>query len=136
MREAEAETQAALAGLRTQADRAGAPYHHAADYAELLATTRFAGQRNDAAALQYARKAVAMTREADPGVWHVLALAYARNGDAPHAVEAGQRALALLPARVTGRRAPEFRTMLESEIAGLSNSPAAGNDRQADRKIK
>jgi non-specific serine/threonine protein kinase/serine/threonine-protein kinase len=134
MREAEAATRRALAGMKALADQPGAPYHHSADYAELLSTMPFADQRNDAAALQYARKAVAMTRETDPGAWHVLALAYVRNGDAPHAMEADQKALSLLPARVPGSRPPEFRVMLEREVASLS--ARARQDREPGRQTK
>jgi hypothetical protein len=136
MRESEAATRYALTAMKVLADQPGAPYHHSADYAELLSTTPFAKQRTDAAALQYALKAVAMTRETDPEAWHVLALAYIRNGDAAHAVEADQKALSLLPARVPGSRAPEFRVMLEREVASLSPRVATRQDRELGRQAK
>jgi len=129
LRESEAATREALAGMKALADQPGAPYHHAADYAELLATTPFAGLRNDAAALQYARKAVTMTRESDPGVWHVLALAYERNEDPVHAADADRKALSLLPPRVAGQRPGQFRTVLENEIARLATRTAVAGNR-------
>jgi non-specific serine/threonine protein kinase/serine/threonine-protein kinase len=91
-REAEAETRRALAMMKPLAEDSAAPYQHAADYAELLATTPFESLRDDAAALRFARKALAMTHELDAGVWHVLALAYARNGEPARAAEAEQHA--------------------------------------------
>ena len=91
-------------------------FQHAEDYAQLLATTPFPELRDDAAALRYARKAVAMTNEADPDVLHALALAYERNGDSPHAIETDKKALALLPAGAQS----VFRTTLEADVARLS----------------
>jgi non-specific serine/threonine protein kinase/serine/threonine-protein kinase len=92
--EARAQTRRALDMIRPFADSSDAPFHYAADYAELLATTPFADLRDDAAALRYARKAVEMTRELDPGAWHVLALAWERNGDHANALQADRRASA------------------------------------------
>jgi tetratricopeptide (TPR) repeat protein len=115
MDEARAETKRALGIMKPLAD-GSALFQHAEDYAQLLATTPFDELRNDAAALQYARKAVAMTREADPDVLHVLALAYERNGDKRLAMEADQKALAMLPAG-----APSvFRAALEADVSRLS----------------
>jgi tetratricopeptide (TPR) repeat protein len=113
--EARVETKRALAILKPQAEQS-ALFQHAEDYAQLLATTPFAELRDDAAALRYARKAVAMTHDADPDVLHALALAYERNGDKQHAIEADSRALSMLPAG-----APSvFRTMLQTDVSRLS----------------
>jgi eukaryotic-like serine/threonine-protein kinase len=113
--EARAETKRALEFIKPLADRS-AQFQHAEDYAQLLATTPFADCRDDAAALQYARKAVTMTHEADPDVLHALALAYERNGDKRHAIDADKKALAMLPSG-----APSvFRNTLESDVSRLS----------------
>jgi non-specific serine/threonine protein kinase/serine/threonine-protein kinase len=93
-REAREETRGALDMMKPFADDPAAPYQFAADYAELLATTPFADLRDDAAALRYARTALAKTHEMDPGVWHVMALAYERAGDHEHALEADRKAAA------------------------------------------
>jgi serine/threonine protein kinase len=113
--EARAETKRALDFMKPLADRS-AQFQHAEDYAQLLATTPFSEFRDDAAALQYAMKAVTMTHEADPDVLHVLALAYERNGDNRRAIEADDKALAMLPARA----ASVFRTTLEADVRRLS----------------
>jgi len=113
--EARAETKRALGIMKPLADQS-TQFQHAEDYAQLLATTPFAELRDDAAALQYARKAVSMTHEADPDVLHALALAYDRNGDKRRAIEADNKALAMLPAG-----APSvFRTTLEADVSRLS----------------
>jgi serine/threonine protein kinase len=113
--EARAETKRALEIMKPLAEQS-TQFQHAEDYAQLLATTPFDDLRNDAAALKYARKAVSMTQESDPDVLHALALAYERSGDARHAIEADNKALALLP---TG--APSvFRTTLEADVSRLS----------------
>jgi non-specific serine/threonine protein kinase/serine/threonine-protein kinase len=113
--EAKTETKRALQLMKPLADQS-ALFQHAEDYAQLLATTPFDEFRDDAAALRYARKAVAMTHEADPDVLHALALAYERNGDKMHALEADNKALALLPAAA----ASVFRTTLEADVKRLS----------------
>jgi tetratricopeptide (TPR) repeat protein len=113
--EARADTKRALEIMKPLADQS-TQFQHAEDYAQLLSTTPFAEFRNDAAALQYARKAVAMTHEADPDVLHALALAYERNGDKRLAMEADNKALAMLPAG-----APSvFRSTLEADVSRLS----------------
>ncbi len=113
--EARVETKRALGIMKPQADQS-AQFQHAEDYAQLLATTPFEELRDDAAALKYARKAVLMTHEADPDVLHALALAYERNGDRRHAIEADNKALAMLPAGA----ASVFRTTLEADVKRLS----------------
>ena len=114
--EARAQTVRALAMTEAFANEAGAPYQPAADYAELLATTAFRELRNPPAALRYARKAAAMTRETDPDVMHVLALAYEADGDRQRAFQAADKALALLPAG----RPSLFQRKLQSEVDRLS----------------
>ena len=112
--EARAETKRALQIMKPLADQGA--FQHAGDYAQLLATTPFVELRDDAAALQYARKAVTMTREADPDVLHTLAIAYERNGDKQHAIEVDKRALSMLPAGGPS----VFRTRLEADVSRLS----------------
>jgi serine/threonine protein kinase len=113
--EAKTETKRALEIMKPLADKS-TQFQHAEDYAQLLSATPFDEFRNDVAALQYARKAVTMTHESDPDVLHTLALAYERNGDKLHAVEADNKALAMLPAG-----APSvFRTTLEADVRRLS----------------
>jgi tetratricopeptide (TPR) repeat protein len=113
--EAKAETRRALGIMKPLAGQS-AQFQHAEDYAQLLATTPFDELRDDAAALQYARKAVSMTHESDPDVLHALALAYERNSDKRHAIEADNKALALLPEGA----ASVFRSTLEADVRRLS----------------
>jgi serine/threonine protein kinase len=113
--EARAETKRALDFMKPLADQS-AQFQHAEDYAQLLSTTPFEELRDDAAALKYARKAVTMTHEADPDVLHALSLAYERNGDRRHAIDADNKALAMLPAGA----ASVFRTTLEVDVKRLS----------------
>jgi serine/threonine protein kinase len=113
--EARKETKRALEIMKPLAEQS-AQFQHAEDYAQLLATTPFAELRDDTASLKYARKAVAMTHEADPDVLHALALAYERNGDTGRALETDNKALALLPPS-----APSvFRSTLEADVRRLS----------------
>jgi non-specific serine/threonine protein kinase/serine/threonine-protein kinase len=93
--EAHEETRRTLDVIKQYADEKDAPYQPSSDYAELLATTEFPDLRDDAAAVRYARKALAQTHEIEPDVWHVLALASERAGDHAQAVEADRRAAAL-----------------------------------------
>jgi tetratricopeptide (TPR) repeat protein len=93
--EAHDQTRRALDMMKPFADDPDAPYQHAADYAELLATTPFPDLRDDAAAVRYARNAVAKTHEIDLDTWHVLSLACERAGDHAQALEADRRAVAL-----------------------------------------
>jgi serine/threonine protein kinase len=116
------EVRRALAMMKALADQPDAPYQHATDYAELLATTQFPEFRDDVAALRYARQAALLTHETDPDVLHVLALAYKKNGDPPHAGDADRKALSLLPPVGPGRQPSELRKTLEGELAGLSDS--------------
>jgi non-specific serine/threonine protein kinase/serine/threonine-protein kinase len=90
--DARAQSRHALEIMKPLAQNPGAPYQHAADYAELLVTTPFAELRDDPAALRSARSALAASHELDPEVWHVLSLACARNGDPGHAAEADRKA--------------------------------------------
>ncbi len=113
--DARSETKRALQIMKPLADQS-TQFQHAEDYAQLLSTTPFTELRDDAAALRYARKAVTMTHESDPDVIHALALAYERNGDRGRAIEADNKALALLPAG-----APSvFRSSLEADVKRLS----------------
>ena len=113
--EARAETKRALQIMKPLADQSS-QFQHAEDYAQLLATTPFAELRDDAAALQFARKAVKLTHETDPDVLHALALAYERNGDKLRAIETDKRALSLLPVGVPS----VFRTSLEANVNRLA----------------
>jgi tetratricopeptide (TPR) repeat protein len=109
--QAKAETRRALETMKTLADQPDTPFHHAADYAELLVTTPFRDLRDNPAALRYAHKAANLTREFDPEVLHVLALAYQANGDYARAAEADRKALLLLP------KASDFRSTVEAGLA-------------------
>src|SRR5581483_9967569 len=114
--ETEAETRRAFALMKPLADQPGAPYQHAADYAELLATTPFPALRDPASALRYARQANATTLESDPEVLHVLALAYEGNGDKQRAIETADKALSLLPPD----RPSLFLRKLQGEVTRLA----------------
>ncbi len=108
-------TLRALQIMKLRAEDPGAPFQHAEDYAQLLATTPFEDLRDDPAALRYARKAVTMTHETDPDSLRVLALAYDRNGMQQKGVETAKKALSLLAPGPSG-----FRKTLEADVSRLS----------------
>jgi tetratricopeptide (TPR) repeat protein len=117
------ETKRALAMLKEQANRKDATYQPISDYAELLATTPFPELRDDAAALQYAQRAVALTHETDPDVLHVLAITYASSHNPERASEFDRKALAQLPPAKPGHPSYGLRKTLEQESAVGADSP-------------
>jgi tetratricopeptide (TPR) repeat protein len=113
------ETVRALRFLKPLAGQKDASVYQIQGYAELLVATPFADLQDNAAALSYARKAVAMTHETDPTALDVLARAYARNSDFERALEIEQRAIALLPPTNPSQGVPELRKTLESNAASF-----------------
>jgi non-specific serine/threonine protein kinase/serine/threonine-protein kinase len=117
--EARAETVLALRFLKPLAEQKDASVYQIQGYAELLATTPFTDLQDNAAALSYGQKAVAMTRESDPTALDVLARAYARSSDFANALAVEQKAIGLLPPANPTRGVPALRKMLEANVASF-----------------
>jgi serine/threonine protein kinase len=132
--EARAETVRALDFLKPLAEQKDASVFDIQGYAELLATTPFTGLQDNAAALSYAQKAVAMTHESDPTALDVLARAYARSSDFASALPVEQKALGLLPPADPSRGVSALRKMLESNAASFRSGMQAGADASQARR--
>jgi tetratricopeptide (TPR) repeat protein len=132
-REAREETVRALRFLKPLAEQSDASVYQIQGYAELLVTTPFADLQDNAAALSYARKAVAMTHETDPTALDALARAYARNSDFANALTVEQQAIALLPPANPSQGVPELRKTLEANLASFRSNRQAGAESQARR---
>jgi serine/threonine protein kinase len=132
--EAREETVRALRFLEPLAGQKDASVYQVQGYAELLVATPFADLQDNAAALSYARKAVAMTHETDPTALDVLARAYARNSDFERAVEVEQRAIGLLAPTNPSQGVPELRKTLEANAAGFRSGARAGADASQARR--
>jgi tetratricopeptide (TPR) repeat protein len=122
--EAARETRLALEIMKPLAEEPNVPYQHAADYAELLSTTPFADLQDTGAALRHARRALSMTHEMEPGVWHVLALACERNGEIAQAIEADRKALSLIAPARPGKRPSDFSKRVEADLLRLTTPSA------------
>ncbi len=89
-------TMEAIAALKPLVDIEGATAEDLVRYCQLLVSTPFAELRQPAVALQYAQKAVALTKESDPEALRVLAAALDANGNAARAGEMRAKADALV----------------------------------------
>ena len=117
--EARTETIRALRFLKPLVERSDASVYQIQGYSELLVATPFSDLQDNAAALSYARKAVAMTHETDPTALDVLARAYARNSDFKNAHDIEQKAIELLPRANPSQGVPELRKTLEANAASF-----------------
>jgi tetratricopeptide (TPR) repeat protein len=120
--------------LKPLAQQKEASVYQIQGYAELLATTPFTALQDNAAALRYGQKAVAMTHESDPTALDVLARAYARNSDFASALAVEQKAIGLLPPANPSRGVPALRKMLESNAAGFRSGMQAGAEASQARR--
>jgi tetratricopeptide (TPR) repeat protein len=132
--EARVETVRALEFLKPLAQQKDASVYQIQGYAELLATTPFTALQDNAAALSYGQKAVAMTHESDPTALDVLARAYARSSDFASALAVEQKAIGLLPPANPSRGVPALRKMLESNAASFRSGMQAGADASQARR--
>jgi tetratricopeptide (TPR) repeat protein len=89
-------TVEAIAAMKPLVDLPDAAPEDLSRYCELLVSTPFTDLRQPAVALQYAQKAVSITRESDPEVLKTLANALEANGDSSRAAEVRQKAAALV----------------------------------------
>ena len=131
--EAREETVRALRFLKPLAEQSDASVYQIQGYAELLVAIPFADLQDNAAALSYARKAVAMTHETDPTALDALARAYARNADFANAMTVEQQAIALLPPANPSQGVPKLRKTLEANLASFRSNRQAGAESQARR---
>ncbi len=134
IQEARAETIRALQFLKPLVEQSDASVDQIQAYAELLVTTPFTDLQDNAAALSYARKAVAMMHENDPTALDVLARAYARNSDFKNAHEIEQKALGLLPPANPSQGVPELRKTLEANDASFRSRLQAGAEASQARR--
>ncbi len=132
--EARAETVRALQFLKPLAEQKDASVYQIQAYSELLVATPFTDLQDNAAALSYARKAVAMTHETDPTALDVLARAYARGSDFANALGVEQKAIGLLPPANPSQGVPELRKTLESNLASFRSGMHAGADASQARR--
>jgi len=107
-------TESTLAALRAMVDKPAPSSYDLFQYCWDLLTTPFQDLTQPQEALRLARKAVELTRGADPGLVHVLALAWQANGDLEQAVATEGRALALY-------------TTSETPIPGTKRAEIAAN---------
>lgn len=118
------QTARALELARNLAQRDGASAYDVGQYAYLLVTAEPQNLRNPALARDFAERAVAMTKGADPGYLNTLAKAHFLLGDQKRAVEITEKALALLPPG----QPSSLRRSLEEQLArykaaGVSAQP-------------
>jgi hypothetical protein len=121
------ETARVLSRVKPLLDRSETHDYQLSDFASLLATTPFPELQDRAAAIEYAKKAVAMTCQDDPVEMDVLARAYDRNGDFKQAVETETSALGLLRPLAPGARPSELRTMLQTNLQDFQRRLASKN---------
>ncbi|MBM3744826.1 MAG: hypothetical protein FJW34_03390 [Acidobacteria bacterium] len=115
-------TERALRVLKPLADSPDALQYDLQNYAWILATTPFEDLRDPARAEQSALKTVEMTQWSDPRVLDTLARAYEAGGKVERALEAGEKALSLLPPQERGGAASDLRKELAR--SSTSNRPA------------
>jgi eukaryotic-like serine/threonine-protein kinase len=109
----------AFPGLKSNADRTGAGFDEVSVYAEQLLVSRLAEFRDPAAAVVYAKRAVALTHERAPKYLELLARVYAAAGQSAEAIATQERAISLLPS------ASPWRAISERSLASLKTQPVA-----------
>lgn len=126
-REEEARRRTARARdiFKAAADRLLTVGNRVNDYAALLLTCEPPDLRDPAAALPYAERAAAASREKDPNILKTLALAYFLTGDRERALTATRKALALLPPRTAVNARTPVRRELEAQLVQFSRRAAA-----------
>ena len=112
-------TQRALEFLNPLVHSTEASQFSLFDYAWILTHTPFPDQQNPEAAVESARRAVALSHESDPEMLQVLALAFAKAGKRAQAIETFEKALSLLPSPKSGAPVPELRKLLDRDLASL-----------------
>jgi eukaryotic-like serine/threonine-protein kinase len=115
--EARRATSRGLAIEQELASRAAATADELSRYALALLTCQPANLREPRTALAAAEQAVEKSAEKDPKTLDILAQGYFQNGDSQHAIEAEEKAIALLaPLPVTGKHSIA-RQHLEAHLA-------------------
>jgi len=114
---ARAFTQRGLAFLRLSAERPTASAEDLNDYAWWLATCRPIDLRQPAKAVEFSKRAVALTPGPNASYFHTLGWAYFGAGDRAHAIGALQRALSILAPAPTGAPSSGLRHQVEVDLA-------------------
>lgn len=117
-------TVALLNDLAQTAERSDARELILHQYAWTLLTTPFKDLHNPRAALSAAQRANALTKESDPAVLHLVALAWDENGNVAQAAGVERRAINLLPAGPS-----EKRQQVETALARFQSELQASHTR-------
>jgi len=126
---ARTETARLLAHLSSLVTAQRPSLYYLASYLAVVDSTPFPEFWKAEDAIAIARKAVDMTRGADPESLDLLARAYGRAGNLIEAVATEQKAIALLPAAKAGRPVPETRRKLEATLRELEQQSASARTR-------
>jgi tetratricopeptide (TPR) repeat protein len=127
--EARREAERGLALAKEIAGRPGATHDQIYNYAWLAVTIEPLSLRDGAAALPYARRAVAMSQEKNPYDLHVLAKAHAAVGDFASAERAEAKALALFPRLQPGQPVPGAQQSVENDLAAYRKALSQARQR-------
>lgn len=114
--EARASTKRGLAFLRLSAERSTASAEDLNDYAWWLATGQPADLRQPTHAIELAKRAIALAHSPNASYLHTLGWSYFRAGDRPDAVDALQRALAILEPGPPGAPSTGLRRQVEVDL--------------------
>ncbi len=110
------ETARVLNRVKPLLDRPQTHDYQLSDFASLLVATPFPELQDRAAAIEYAKRAVAMSCRQDPAEMDILARAYYQNGDFKEAMETEASALGLLPRLAAGGKPSELRAALQTNL--------------------
>ena len=122
--EAVASAKEGLAMLKENAERPEATAQDFNEYAWGLATCDVPELRDPARALQYASRAVESSPNPNALYLDTLAWAHFRSGNPAKAVEAAERAIAMMPASAKAGPAVGLRGQLEHDLAEFKKGPA------------
>ena len=114
--EARPVTERALASLEPLANKAQPSAYDIQQYCWILLNTPFRELHNPPVALEFAQKAVDLTRRGNPEALDLLACAYEENADFTKAVETERQALALLPRPQPGNAVSSYRAVFENNL--------------------
>lgn len=124
--EARASTKRGLAFLRLSAERSTASAEDLNDYAWWLATCLPADLRQPTHAIALAKRAIALAHSPNASYLHTLGWSYFRAGDRPDAVDALQRALAILEPAPAGTPSTGLRRQVEVDLLEFRQGHRSG----------
>jgi tetratricopeptide (TPR) repeat protein/tRNA A-37 threonylcarbamoyl transferase component Bud32 len=128
---ARASTTRGLALLRLSAARPTASAEDLNDYAWWLAICQPPDLRQPARAIEISKRAVALAHGPNASYLHTLGWAYFTAGDRSHAVDALQRALAVLAPPAAGGASSGLRRQVEVDLLEFGRDPHVGSHTQS-----